>query len=204
MRFGSEAGRTRAAVTLCAVLCPLLCLGAAGCRHKKVQPVVLPQQTPVALEPVKTPEQPPMLETPKPEQPPVPVASAASRPMPRKKRSKPAVAAAPPPAPVEPPTQTVTAEGSPVATAIGELTPGGEQNSKTLQEASDLIASNEKRLGALSETKAKTQRSLISKVRNFQREAQQAMQSGDLEGAKTLATKAKLLLDDIEKEGAGQ
>jgi len=36
-------------------------------------------------------------------------------------------------------------------------------------------------------------------VRNFRKDAQEALKSGDAEGAKTLATKAKLLLDDLEK-----
>jgi len=39
----------------------------------------------------------------------------------------------------------------------------------------------------------------ISKVRNFQRQAQEALNSGDAEGQRLLATKAKLLLDDLVK-----
>lgn len=182
-----------------------LCLTAAGCRHKQVQPVVLPQQTPVALEPVQTTDTPPLIEAPKPKPlPPVPVAEAASNPKPKKKRTKPAPA--PPPAAVAdtPPVQVAAAEPSPEVTAIGELAPGGEQSPKTQQEAADLIVSNEKRLAAVPGAKLKEQRSLVSKVRNFQRQAQQAMRSGDAEGARTLATKAKLLLDDLEKEGAGE
>jgi phage shock protein A len=34
-------------------------------------------------------------------------------------------------------------------------------------------------------------------VRNFQKQAQQALKAGDPEGAKMLATKGKLLLDDL-------
>jgi hypothetical protein len=43
------------------------------------------------------------------------------------------------------------------------------------------------------------QKAQINKVKNFLRDAQEALKSGDDEGAMTLATKAKLLLDDIEK-----
>ena len=179
----------------------LLCLTIAGCRHKKVQPIVLPQQTPVALEPVHTQDAPPLIETPKAKLPPVPVAEAASTPKPKKKRSKPVPA--PPPVADTPPVQVASTEASPEVTAIGDLAPGGEQSPKTQQEAADLIASNEKRLSVLPEAKLKDQHSLVSKVRNFQRQAQQAIRSGDAEGARTLATKAKLLLDDLEKEGAG-
>ena len=67
------------------------------------------------------------------------------------------------------------------------------------QEAVDLIAANEKRLNALSAQIVEAEKAQISKVRNFQRQAQEALNSGDAEGAKTLATKAKLLLDDLVK-----
>ncbi|MDQ2833081.1 MAG: hypothetical protein M3Y50_04905 [Acidobacteriota bacterium] len=85
------------------------------------------------------------------------------------------------------------------ASAIGALTAGGEANPQTKQEASDLLASIEKRLNALPAQMNDDGRAQVNKVRNFWREAQAALQSGDAEGAKTLATKAKLLLDDLEK-----
>jgi ribosomal protein S20 len=62
-----------------------------------------------------------------------------------------------------------------------------------------MIAANEKRLNALSTQIADELKAQISKVKNFQRQAQEALSSGDVEGAKTLATKAKLLLDDLLK-----
>ena len=206
---GSRQGQTMGGLTAArlrlACCCAMGCLCVAGCHHKQVQPIVLPQQTPVALEPVHPTDQPPLIETPKPKLPPVPVAEAASTPKQKKKRTKPAAVATPPPAaPAEPPAQSAAAaESSPESTAIGALTPGGELSPKTQQEASELIASNDKRLAALPDAKLKAQHSLVSKVRNFQRQAQQAMRSGDADGAKTLATKAKLLLDDLEKEGEG-
>ena len=66
--------------------------------------------------------------------------------------------------------------------------------------ATDLIASNDKRLKQLSE-KAKAQQDQVSKIRNFQRQAQDALKSGDAEGAKTLASKALLLLNDLDRAG---
>ena len=62
-----------------------------------------------------------------------------------------------------------------------------------------MIAANEKRLNALSAQIVEEQKAQISKVKTFQRQAQEASRSGDVEGAKTLATKAKLLLDDLSK-----
>jgi ribosomal protein S20 len=62
-----------------------------------------------------------------------------------------------------------------------------------------LIASIEKRLNALSAQQTDEQKAQVSKVKNFLKDSQEALKSGDAEGAKTLATKAKLLLDDLEK-----
>ncbi len=62
-----------------------------------------------------------------------------------------------------------------------------------------MIATNEKRLNGLPAQLSDEQKAQISKVKNFQRQAQEALNSGDVEGAKTLATKAKLLLDDLLK-----
>jgi ribosomal protein S20 len=88
---------------------------------------------------------------------------------------------------------------SPEDTALGALTAGGEASPQTKQEAADLITASEKRLNALSSQKAEEEKSQVSKVKNFLKDAEDALKSGDAEGAKTLATKAKLLLDDLEK-----
>jgi ribosomal protein S20 len=116
----------------------------------------------------------------------------------RKKAAKIVPTAAVPPAPA-PPVPTASVEPSPEVTAIGSLTAGGETNPQAKQEAAELIASIEKRLNAFTAQTTDDQKAQISKVRNFWRDAQAALKSGDAEGAKTLATKAKLLLDDLEK-----
>lgn len=175
-----------------AALCAGLMLFACGC-HKKVltAPPLPPIQDPVALVSLPLPEPPPMIEPPVVKMPPVPIAAAAARP--RRERRKPYTKPAPEPqmANTEPPVET---------TAIGELTSGGaEANPRSQQEAADMIAANEKRLNALPSQILDEQKAQISKVKNFQRQAQEALSSGDAEGAKTLATKAKLLLDDLSK-----
>ncbi len=89
--------------------------------------------------------------------------------------------------------------------AIGELTAGGAANPQAQQEAADLIASIEKRLNVMSAQTVRRQRTQINRVRNFWRQAREALSTGDTDGAKTLATKAKLLLDDLEKQnGRGE
>jgi ribosomal protein S20 len=147
--------------------------------------------SPVALEKIPEPDDPPMVEAPQIKLPPVPVATNAK---PKRERKKPA------PKPVTPePVQVASAAPPPEETAIGALTAGGEASPQTKQDATDLIASSEKRLNALSAQKAEEEKAQVSKVKNFLKDAQEALKSGDAEGAKTLATKAKLLLDDLEK-----
>lgn len=174
-----------------AIFCFGLTVGLAGCRHNpKIAPLP-PVLTPVALLEIPEPEHLPLVEMPQIKLPPVPYATNArpkrekKKPAPKVVPAEPVVASAAPPPPEE--------------TAIGSLTAGGEASPQTKQEAADLIASIEKRLNALSPQKAEEQKAQVSKVRNFWKDAQDALKSGDAEGAKTLATKAKLLLDDLEK-----
>jgi ribosomal protein S20 len=183
--------RTLASVTLCFGLT----VGLGGCRHR-AQVVILPAVlTPIALEEIPEPENLPMVEVQLTNLPPVPVTASAGKP--KRERKKPAAKTAPVPEPTQ--IASVTPAPSPEETAIGALTPGGETNPQTKQEAADLITSSEKRLNALSAQKTEEQKAQVSKVKNFLKDAQDALKTGDAEGAKTLATKAKLLLDDLEK-----
>ena len=175
------------------MLCLGLMMGLSGC-HKRPHVSPLPQiLTPVALETPPSPKTPPMVEAPDVEMPPTPIASAAARP--RRRRPTPPVKA---PLASEP-IQVASTEPAPEVAAIGALTAGGDTNPRMQQDAMDLIASIEKRLNALPAHKVEEQKTQISKVKNFLRQAQEALSSGDAEGAKTLATKAKLLLDDLVK-----
>lgn len=82
---------------------------------------------------------------------------------------------------------------------LGELSAGGNTTPQTQQDAFELISSSERRLSRLSSTVARQQQAQLRKVRYFLKQAKQALSTGDAEGAKTLATKAKLLLDDVIK-----
>jgi hypothetical protein len=106
------------------------------------------------------------------------------------------------PAPVEtpPPVETAsTAAPTPAASPIGELSTGGDATPQRQQEATDLIATSERRVDALSKNTSEYQQSQIRKASYFLRQAKQALSTGDIEGAMTLATKAKLLMDDLSK-----
>jgi hypothetical protein len=179
---------------LSATLCAGFTLGLSGCLFRKHQvkiPPLPPVLAPVTLVEVPRPSPPPMLAPPHIKMPPEPVSAAAAK-FPRERR-RPVVKPEPPDEPVTTPPPV------PDTVAIGSLTAGGETNPQSKQAATDLIASNDKRLSALPAPKSDDQKAEISTVKNFQRQAQEALTSGDAEGAMTLATKAKLLLDDLEK-----
>jgi ribosomal protein S20 len=139
-----------------------------------------------------------MVEVPQIKLPPVPVASSASK-IKRQRRKTPQVATTPVPTTTPQPTADTPATPSAEVAKIGALSSGGDTSPRAQQEAAGLIATNEKRISGLSTQKVEAEKAQLSTVRNFQRQAQEALNSGDTEGAKTLATKAKLLLDDIDK-----
>jgi ribosomal protein S20 len=192
MRYGTGIRGARAAVVFAGLL-----LAVAGCHRKPVVPP-LPQITqPVDLETPLPPENLPMVEAPPVKLPPVPTASAASK-IKRERRKKAVQSTAT--SVVAPPAQSSETTPAPAEVAtIGALSSGGDTSPRAQQEAAGLISANEKRINGLSTHKVEEEKAQISKVRNFQRQAQEALNTGDTEGAKTLATKAKLLLDDIEK-----
>ena len=184
----------RLAATL---VCLGVILGLDGCRHPPKAVPLRPALVPVPLEDAPRSENEPTLEVPQVRLPPTPTAAAAAR-LPREHK-KPVVAKATPAA-EQPAPPVVNPEPAAEETALGSLTTtGASTDPQVKQDAGDLIASNEKRLAALPAQKAEEQKSQISTVRNFQKQALEALNSGDAEGAKTLATKAKLLLDDMEK-----
>lgn len=181
-----------------------VCLAAAGCRHKVAPPVLPPLATaPVPLDTppeVATPAQVPSV----PLQPvPLPTVRVATK-KPKKPKKKAVVAAATTPAPGVPavtppaPVLTTTAGTTPDSSAIGALSAGGDNRPETHQKAAELIASIDKRVGSLAADTAEREKLQILRVRYFEHDAQTALNTGDADGALTLATKAKLLLDDLE------
>jgi hypothetical protein len=88
---------------------------------------------------------------------------------------------------------------SPEANVIGSLTAGGAAAPAEQQKAAEAITAVEKRLSGLPTSTLEAQRDGVTRVRNFLRQAHNSMDSGDADGALTLATKAKVLLDDLLK-----
>lgn len=176
------------------------CLLVGGC-HKRV---VVPTLPAVLKVPDVQPPEPnsPSMEAPPPESithaPTVKVVE--KKPVRRSRKSaKTAALPSPPPATEM---AAVPPAPAPAAAMLGALTTGGEVSPKTQQETTELIASGERRLQAVAGTKARDQVAQLKEVRHFLDQAKEVLATGDAEGAKTLATKAKLLIDDLEKWAA--
>jgi hypothetical protein len=137
-----------------------------------------------------------MLAAPVIELPPMPIAAAAASPRRERRRLAPKTAATAPAEDTTPQPATDEAE------AIGDLTAGGAANPQAQEEAASLIRLIQKRVSGLSAQTVRKQRTQINRVQNFRRQAQDALKSGDVEGATTLATKANLLLDDLDRQTA--
>jgi hypothetical protein len=168
----------------------VLAAGLAGCRHK-VAPFTLPSaaHAPIDLELPSSPEPPPLIATlPPPELAPLP----SIPPPPPRRRPAPA-----PKEDAQPPVPT--AEAAPATLAIGMLSTGGDATPQTQQQAQEMIASILKRIAALPSRTANAQKKEVRQIRHFLDQAQQALNSGDAEGANNLAIKARLLMDDLEK-----
>lgn len=179
-------------------LCLALSVSLTGCFHKRVRLAPLPPTiTVVDTEPVSDSIAQIMVEPPDEPLPDLPIAAAAAKPHRERRHIAPKTTT-----PAAPNQLAVDEEPADVA-AIGDLTTGSDATPQRHQQALDLIATNDKRINALRPDILRNQRSQISKIKNFQKQARQALDSGDSEGAMTLATKAKLLLDDLDKPSGG-
>ncbi len=82
-------------------------------------------------------------------------------------------------------------------TPIGQLTAGPTPDtSGSRQQAADLIDSTERGVNSLRKLNG-DQNKTVAQIRSFLDQAQRALHNGDIDGAHTLATKAKTLLDEL-------
>ena len=180
-----------AGVTL--VLSLPFAVGLAGCHRKVVRsPFPASVLAPIELEAATNPNSMPLIASiPPPElgpptqPPPFPKPVARKRPAAKEEAPAPAQAASAPES---------------AALAIGALSIGGDAAPQSQQTARDLIGTITRRIAALPAKTASAQKAQIRQIRHFLDQAQQALNSGDSEGAMNLATKAKLLMDDLEKK----
>ncbi len=171
------------------VLVPL-----AGCRHRAVKTVTM-APVPPEIGPVMVSVPPPTHPTeplPTPDKP--VVATAVPVPAPPKKvhRKKPVSV------PVAPPVQ-VAAAAPPPAITLGQLSAGGTAGSPSRTETEQTLAEQKQRLEKLAAAAAAAHPADVEQVRRFLKGADDAWNTGDVEGAHTLALKAKVMLDDLQR-----
>lgn len=189
----------------------LLAVLATGCKHKA--PLVVPvqaAQTPAlpakpvevaALPPVPQPDTP-KVGPPGSDQPPKP-----PQPQPKhttRHRTKPTPPTTPAAGdqPVKEPgtTQQAIAGEAPAASPIGQLSTAGDSSSGfSKHDIQDTIDATEKGLNDLKRTLSPAEQETTVQIRTFLTKAREALAQDDLEGAHTLAVKAKVLLDELTR-----
>jgi outer membrane biosynthesis protein TonB len=81
---------------------------------------------------------------------------------------------------------------------IGQLTTGDSATqAKAKQDALTLISTTEQGLGNIKRSLSSDEQATLLRIRTFLKQSKQALDTGDSDGALTLATKAKLLLDEL-------
>jgi hypothetical protein len=100
------------------------------------------------------------------------------------------------------PSQTQASAGTPSDTSpIGQLTSGGDAtNIQQRRDIEQLINDTENGLNNIRRTLSNNEQETSTQIRSFLVKAKQALADNDLDGAHTLATKAKVLLDELTKK----
>jgi outer membrane biosynthesis protein TonB len=206
-------------------LCALLAILCTGCSHKTLGTPQQAQAPPLqtgkgTLEPPKPTQQAEKSDTPLAS--PLPPPSAQTVPLPPptpKKVRKPKK-----PKPADPPQvagaapagsqNTQASAGSTTAqaaspelqtaatsnSAIGQLTTGDSASGeRTKHETADLIGATQQGLSAIKRALSNEEKATAGQIHNYLKQAQQALDNGDADGAHLLATKAKVLLDELTR-----
>ncbi len=84
---------------------------------------------------------------------------------------------------------------------IGQLSAGGESaNVPTQNQILDAINATEKGLNDIHRSLSKEEQTTVAQIKTFLAKAKDALNQDDLDGANTLVTKAKVLLDELTKQ----
>jgi hypothetical protein len=84
---------------------------------------------------------------------------------------------------------------TPAVSAIGQLSTGDPSDSR--QQTLTSIAATERGLNGINRTLSDQEQKTAANIREFLKQAREALASGDVEGARTLAAKAKVLLSEL-------
>ena len=137
---------------------------------------------------------PPEVGTPQPAQP----ATADANAKPATPSKKPSHKKPAPTAPAQPTPAQEAANPAPSVSAIGELSGGasGDQRSQT----EEMINATEKGVNAITRTLSESETKTAAQIHEFLKQARDALTSGDVDGATTLAKKAKVLLNELNNQ----
>jgi hypothetical protein len=91
----------------------------------------------------------------------------------------------------------LASNGNPGVSAIGQLSTGAPSDLR--QETVASIMATERGLNAITRTLNEQEQKTATQVREFLKQAKAALSSGDVDGAHTLAAKAKVLLGEISR-----
>ena len=86
---------------------------------------------------------------------------------------------------------------NPAVSAIGQLSSGGPADSR--QQTENSIADIERRLNGINRGLSDSEQKTADHIREFLKQARTALDSGDVDGAHTLAAKAQVLLAGLTK-----
>jgi hypothetical protein len=172
----------------------LLAILPCGCVHKQKAQIQPPLAPPIEDTPPSKPDNapinlpPPVVTVPEEKKPTVteaPPSPPPPRPAPRhrKKQSE--------------GTQTAENTPPPEVSAAGQLSTG--DSSDQGQQTSNSLADTEHKLNTLGRKLNDQEQKTSAQIREFVKEARAALNTGDVEGAKTLAQKAKVLLGELTK-----
>jgi hypothetical protein len=128
----------------------------------------------------------------------IPSKPTTTAPTPPKQQPKPKKPANKPPTPVNASETTQEAANpapSPGVSAIGELSSGDPGDYR--QQTADSITSIEKGLNGITRTLDDNEQKTADHIREFLKQARMALSSGDVDGAHTLAAKARVLLNEL-------
>ena len=174
----------------------LLPLLLTGCFHKTNHPTVQPVAPSIESVP-----QPAPAPTPAPTEPPAPVATAPTPAPAVETNTQPKVAPKRPvrhKKPAPPANTTQTASSNPVGvSAIGQLSSGG--GSDLRQQTINSITATERGLIGINRSLNNQEQKTAAQIREFLKQARAALNSGDVDGAHTLAVKARVLLGELSQ-----
>lgn len=166
----------------------LLPLLLTGCFHHKTQLAqnqpLAPQIEDASAKPEPTPNLNP------------PVPTIAEQPQTQQQITPPAEPVKKPPRHKKPPNSTeVASAGTAPVSPIGTLTAPDPSNAR--QETDALIQQTEKSLNGITRKLSDPEQKTAAQIREFIKESREALTNGNFDGARTLATKAKVLLDEL-------